>query len=181
MIKLKVFIDGKEKELTFRNPSKLVYSKGYEKVQEKDYFGAADVIVKNCLVEELEESDFERSLVAISNRILMEFFKFSEIKVVDDYKTKSKEYVKLKATHPTIITVLVGEDADAIYFKPLSRFDYKEIYNLSFLSNIQALDYIFDKLMIGGKDITKDVKTYLSCIKIIDYLLAYKNKAVEKK
>lgn len=179
LIELTAQIDGEDVVFKFKQPSKLVFSKAYNSMTENDYFMAVEIIIDNCLQNELDSDGKERMIVLLSAPIIAEFFKFETVNIIDDYKGNSKEYKELKINNPIILTLFAGNYK--IFIKPLSRFDYKEIYNRSIISSIDALDYVFNNLKIGGDDIQKNLPVYFSCIKVSEYLLMYKHNSIKKK
>jgi len=184
-IVIKTNYEGNDIELTFRQPNKLNYSEAISNLSKQDYYEAIDILVQNCYLQTEGDIDLineEPLKMQISDSILLKFLDFSSVDISTNYTGEKykAEYKKLKKDNELLFTVTVNDDS-VFFIKSLDRTDYKNIFNKSISSPLQALDYIYQELKVGGDDIYDNDKYYVSCFQISDYLLKYKSNTVKKK
>lgn len=185
IVELDVILYGESLTLTFREPNKLIYSQAISNLNQNDYFETINTIVKNCYIKGdsgIDLVDDDAGIIQLSNAILNKFFKFQNVEILQAYNgEKHKDlYEKLKKEHDVVHFVKVGEEYE-FFIRGLSRNDYKNIFNLSISSPLQALNHIYQELCLGGDDVYSDNLAYVSCFKLSDYLLQFKANDVKKK
>jgi len=179
--------DGEILNLEFKKPSKLVFAAMLQQINKQDYYSAIEILIKNCYIKTkgFDLLNDEIAKIKISGDLISEFIKFKTVNIETSYKGKKlkKDYESLLNQYPYVFCVTVGnedEEQKTFFLKPLSKNDYKQIFNFLINNPLKALDYVWSNLKVGGDDVISDDDYYISCMNISEYLLSYKQNEVKK-
>lgn len=162
-----ITISANNNLLEFKYPNKLTYKNVLDKLKSDDTASAFELLFDDCLNLLNNKFDFEDKVLYFEE-LANKFLSFNEISVeIEDNKysiTVNNKNLKL--------------------LKP-DRNQIKELFNLNLKSNIESLNYIYNKLKTDGYTFDfnniEDIVDYYSMHQLASILIFNKNIEIKKK